>query len=147
MSVFEGIKAFRHKDSTTIKIFRPQENAKRINHSAEMVSMPEIPEDLFLEALRRAVAGNLEFVPPYKPNAAGGALYIRPLYFGSGANLILAPPDGDSRSPHHTKDELTHALHYRIHLHRLRHARRQLVQHLDRFRQSDRHRRRHRRDL
>ncbi|PWN50180.1 branched-chain amino acid aminotransferase [Violaceomyces palustris] len=88
---FEGIKAFRtSRDS--VHIFRPQENSKRLNLSARMASMPEVPEDLFLRALKAAVAGNLEFVPPYKPKASNGALYIRPLLIASGPRLILDSP-------------------------------------------------------
>jgi branched-chain amino acid aminotransferase len=105
--VFEGLKAFRAKDGS-VRIFRPTANAARMRHSADIVSMPEIPESIFVEGCERAVAGNLEFVPyveqqatcweadarrsPYAPNAGGGALYLRPLYFGSGENLILNPP-------------------------------------------------------
>ncbi len=75
---FEGIKAFR-TSTGSVRVFRPQENWTRINLSARMASMPELPQDLFLEAIKVAVALNLEYVPPYKKNASGGALYIRPL--------------------------------------------------------------------
>lgn len=64
-----------------------------MNHSASIISMPELPEKVFLEACRRCVAANLEFVPPYGPNGSGGSLYLRPLYFGSGGELALLPPD------------------------------------------------------
>lgn len=61
-SVFEGLKAFRSKEGI-VRIFRPQENAKRINHSASFVSIPDVPSDMFIDAVKRCVAGNLEFVP------------------------------------------------------------------------------------
>ena len=48
------------------------------------------PHDLFLEAVNEAVRDNVEFVPPY---GSGGALYIRPLLFGSGPRIGLAPSD------------------------------------------------------
>jgi branched-chain amino acid aminotransferase len=50
-----------------VHIFRPHANSARINLSARTASMPTIPQPLFLDALRKAVAGNLEFVPPYGP--------------------------------------------------------------------------------
>ncbi|ORY64608.1 aminotransferase [Leucosporidium creatinivorum] len=90
-SVFEGLKAFRHADGH-IRIFRPKDNAARLNHSADAVSMPALPEELFLEGVHLAVARNGDLVPPHAPNAVNGSLYIRPLMFASGANLILAPP-------------------------------------------------------
>ena len=86
------LKAYRHKDGS-VRIFRPTENAARMNHSAQMVCMPELPEALFLETTRLCAAANLEFVPPYGPHGTAGSLYMRPLYFGSGGNLALGPPD------------------------------------------------------
>lgn len=64
-----------------------------MNYSGAMVQMPELPEAVFLEACRRCVAANLEFVPPYGPHGSGGSLYLRPLYFGSGGELQLMPPN------------------------------------------------------
>ena len=52
--IFEGMKAFRHEDGG-LALFRPQENARRFNASARRMAMPEIPEELFLEAVRLAV--------------------------------------------------------------------------------------------
>lgn len=89
---FEGIKAFRSSNGS-VRVFRPQENWHRLNLSARMASMPELPEDLFLEAIKVAVALNLEYVPPYKQNASAGALYIRPLLLATGPMLILNSPD------------------------------------------------------
>ncbi|RUS17571.1 branched-chain amino acid aminotransferase [Endogone sp. FLAS-F59071] len=84
---FEGLKAFRCKDGR-IRIFRPQANAARMIDSANLASMVPVPSDLFIEAVRRAVVGNLEFVPPY---GSGGSLYIRPLLVGNGPMLTLLP--------------------------------------------------------
>ncbi|KAJ1588612.1 hypothetical protein NDA11_002581 [Ustilago hordei] len=89
---FEGIKAFRSANGS-VKVFRPQENWSRMNLSARMASMPELPEELFLEAIKVAVALNLEYVPPYKKNASGGALYIRPLLIATGPMLMLGAPE------------------------------------------------------
>lgn len=88
---YEGMKAFRHKDNTAISVFRPQKNAKRLQHSASYVSMPGVPEELFVDAVNMAVGMNAEWVPPFE---TGAAMYIRPLLFGSSAQLGLNPPDG-----------------------------------------------------
>ncbi|ORY82510.1 putative branched-chain amino acid aminotransferase [Protomyces lactucae-debilis] len=86
---FEGMKAFRCRDGH-IRIFRPDENAKRMQHSASIISIPPMPENLFLEAVKLAVLKNAEFVPPYE---LGQSLYLRPLLLGSGAQLALSAPD------------------------------------------------------
>ena len=84
---FEGLKAFRTKDGR-IRVFRPHENGKRMNLTAAFGSMPGIPEEIFLEAIKKTVQANLEFVPPY---GSGGSLYLRPLLFGNGPMIGLSP--------------------------------------------------------
>ncbi|KIX00145.1 branched-chain amino acid aminotransferase [Rhinocladiella mackenziei CBS 650.93] len=86
---YEGMKAFRQRDGN-ITIFRPDQNAKRMQRSAEFVSIPPVPEEHFIECVNLAVAMNAEFVPPHE---TGAAMYIRPLLFGSSAQLGLSPPD------------------------------------------------------
>ena len=86
---FEGLKAFHCLDGS-VRIFRPKENAARIANSCNRVCMPPLPEKLFLEAVQMAVAANMDFVPPY---GTGGALYIRPLLYGSGPRIGLQPAD------------------------------------------------------
>lgn len=86
---FEGLKAFAHNDGS-VYMFRPDENSKRINKSAERIMMPEIPTDLFIQACNDAVKDNIAYVPPY---GSGGALYLRPLLFGSGSRIGLQPSD------------------------------------------------------
>lgn len=88
--VYEGLKAFRHAGNSKITIFRPDRNAKRMQTSAEVVSIPPVPEALFIECVQLAVGVNAEFVPPHE---SGAAMYIRPLLFGSSAQLGLSPPD------------------------------------------------------
>lgn len=88
-SCFEGLKAFRGADGI-VRIFRPDENAKRMVKSADRLMIPRVPESLFLDAVHNAVAENIDFVPPY---GTGGSLYIRPLLFGSGARIGLQPAD------------------------------------------------------
>jgi branched-chain amino acid aminotransferase len=92
---YEGMKAFRHASSPAhpsgrITVFRPDKNAVRMRRSAEFIAIPPIPEEHFLECVRLAVAANAEFVPPHE---TGAAMYIRPLVFGSSAQLGLNPPD------------------------------------------------------
>ncbi|KAL4884495.1 aminotransferase [Aspergillus karnatakaensis] len=85
--IFEGLKAFR-TPSGTITLFRPEQNAARFAKSAAAVSIPAIPEELFLEAVKLAVGLNSEFVPPCGTGngtgagaGAGAAMYIRPVAF------------------------------------------------------------------
>ncbi|KAI4122803.1 MAG: hypothetical protein LQ347_006386 [Umbilicaria vellea] len=86
---YEGIKAFRTpKDD--IVIFRPSQNAARMSHSASFISIPSVPDEHFLECVHLAVALNAAYVPPHE---TGAAMYIRPLLFGSSAQLGLNPPE------------------------------------------------------
>ncbi len=84
---FEGMKAFRGKDGK-IRIFRLDENAARMQSSCHGVLMPEIPVEKFREAVLEAVKLNERFVPPYE---SGASLYIRPLVFGTGAQVGVKP--------------------------------------------------------
>jgi len=80
---FEGLKAFRGKDGK-IRIFRLEENAKRLQSSCEGIMMAELPVEKFKEAVLKAVKLNERFVPPYE---SGAALYIRPVLFGTSAQV------------------------------------------------------------
>lgn len=84
---YEGIKAFR-APSGDITIFRPDQNAVRMQRSADFICIPPVPTELFLEAVNLAVAANAEYVPPAN---SGQAMYIRPLLFCSSAQLGLNP--------------------------------------------------------
>ncbi|MDE5899773.1 MAG: branched-chain amino acid aminotransferase [Muribaculaceae bacterium] len=81
--IFEGLKAFRGKDGK-IRIFRLEENARRIADSARGLLMEPVPEELFREMVIRAVKLNERFVPPY---GSGASLYIRPLEIGMTAQV------------------------------------------------------------
>lgn len=87
---YEGLKAFRTPGDAAIQIFRPDRNAARMQHSADAVSMPPVPVELFVDACRAAVALNAEWVPPHD---TGAAMYIRPQIYGSSAQLGLSPPE------------------------------------------------------
>lgn len=84
---FEGLKAFMGKDGK-IRIFRMDENAKRLNSSARGLLMPEVPVETFCKAVKWVVSGNKRWVPPY---GTGASLYIRPLLIGSGAQVGVKP--------------------------------------------------------
>ena len=84
---FEGLKAFRGKDGK-IRIFRLEENAKRLQRSCEGIGMEKFPLDKFKEAVIKAVKMNERFVPPYE---SGATLYIRPLVIGTSAQMGLKP--------------------------------------------------------
>jgi branched-chain amino acid aminotransferase len=86
---YEGLKAFR-SPSDNITIFRPSKNAARLQHSAAFISIPPVPENIFMESVHAAVSLNAAFVPPHE---TGAAMYIRPLIFGSCAQLGLNPPE------------------------------------------------------
>lgn len=84
---FEGLKAFRGKDGK-IRVFRMDENAKRMQASSRGIKMAELPIDKFEEAIRKVVLLNERFVPPYE---SGAALYIRPIILGLGAQVGVKP--------------------------------------------------------
>ena len=85
-TIFEGMKALRAKNGD-ITLFRPSENAKRLNKSAERLLMPKYALTKFIDAVKAVVKANEEFIPPYD---SGGALYIRPLLIGNGPMLGVA---------------------------------------------------------
>ena len=86
---FEGLKAFRGKDGK-IRVFRMEENAKRMQRSSQGIMMAEVPTALFTEAVRKAVKLNEGFVPLFE---SGAALYIRPLLIGTGPQIGVKPAD------------------------------------------------------
>ncbi len=85
--IFEGLKAFRGIDGK-VRIFRPDENAKRMIESARRLCMAEPSVEQFVEVCVELVRRNMEFVPPYE---SGASLYIRPLLIGTGAVLGINP--------------------------------------------------------
>ncbi len=84
---FEGMKAYMGRDGK-IRIFRWQENARRMQRSAEGIKLAVVPEELFHSAIVRVVKLNKRFIPPY---GTGASLYIRPLLFGTGAEVGVKP--------------------------------------------------------
>lgn len=84
---FEGMKAYRGKDGK-VRIFRWEENAKRMQRSADGVMMAEVPTELFKEAIFKVIKLNEKYVPPY---GLGASLYIRPLLIGTGPEVGVKP--------------------------------------------------------
>ncbi|MDI9357532.1 MAG: branched-chain amino acid aminotransferase [Phycisphaerales bacterium] len=87
-SIFEGLKAFKTHDNK-INLFRPYENFKRINRSAERMAMPAIPEEYFIEGAKKLVALDRDWMPN-KPNHS---LYIRPFMFAADHIVKVRPSD------------------------------------------------------
>ncbi|CAK0804993.1 unnamed protein product [Prorocentrum cordatum] len=86
-AVFEGQKIFHCKDGKVV-VFNDKANYDRLMRGCSRLGMPAMPQAMFHEAIDRAVIANLDFVPPYGSN---GALYARPVFFGSGPQLGLGP--------------------------------------------------------
>ncbi len=80
--IFEGMKAYRRVDGS-IAMFRPDENGKRMNNSAERLCLPEIDPDMWLEILDTLVKLEKDWVP----HSEGTSLYIRPFTFGNDPHL------------------------------------------------------------
>lgn len=80
--IFEGMKAYRRADGK-VQLFRPMENIKRMNNSAERLCLPQIPEDDALQALTAFVKTEQDWTP----SAPGTSLYIRPFMFGNDESL------------------------------------------------------------
>ncbi len=84
---FEGLKAYRGKDGK-IRLFRVDENAKRMKNSGDYLKMMSPSIELFTECVKKVVLANERFVPPY---GTGASLYIRPFLIGTGAQVGVAP--------------------------------------------------------
>ena len=84
--IFEGMKAYRTIKDRVV-LFRPEKNATRAVSSAERVCIPPVPEKKFLDAVVRVVQDNIDYVPPREK----GSLYIRPVIWGTGPVLGVAP--------------------------------------------------------
>lgn len=84
--IFEGMKAFRHPDDS-IHLFRPEQNARRFNESARRMSMPEVPEDIFIHACDVICAYSKNIVP----KRLGESLYLRPFMIATEVGLGIKP--------------------------------------------------------
>ncbi|MCS6832800.1 MAG: branched-chain amino acid aminotransferase, partial [Flammeovirgaceae bacterium] len=86
-SIFEGLKAYKSETEDKILIFRPQENARRMQNSAVRLCMPPLPEQIFMEGLHQLIDIDRNWVP----SKAGCSLYIRPFMFATDEYLGLRP--------------------------------------------------------
>lgn len=84
---FEGLKAYRCPDGK-VRVFRMDENARRLQSTSRGIMMAEVPTELFEEMVRRVVRLNEEWIPPYE---SGATLYIRPLLIGTSEQVGVHP--------------------------------------------------------
>lgn len=98
--IFEGLKAYRRADGK-VQLFRPIENIRRMNNSADRLCLPQIPEDIAMQVLTEFVKTEQDWTP----STEGTSLYIRPFMFGNDESLgvhtvhhvtfaIIASPSG-----------------------------------------------------
>ena len=87
-AIFEGMKAYKN-DKGEVLLFRPLDNHKRINLSAERMAMPSIPQELFMEGLQQLISLDNEWVP----TTEGASLYIRPFLIGTDEYIGVKPSD------------------------------------------------------
>ncbi len=87
-AIFEGIKAYRDKEGNAY-IFRPFDNFKRFNKSAERMNMPTVPEEIFMEGMRQLIAIDKNWIPAKKDHS----LYIRPVMFSADPMLGVRPSE------------------------------------------------------
>jgi len=88
ISVFEGMKAHKSPAGRPL-LFRPRDNARRLQRSAARLAMPAVPESLFLGGLRELVRLDQTWIPPTEM----GALYIRPILFSVDPSMRVKPAD------------------------------------------------------
>lgn len=86
---FEGLKAYRCPDGK-VRVFRPEENAARLQRTCRGIVMAEPPTSLFIEMVKKVVRLNQEYIPTYE---SGATLYIRPLLIGTGAQVGVRPAE------------------------------------------------------
>ncbi len=87
-SIFEGVKAYKNTDGDAF-IFRPLDNFKRFNISAERMQMPQVPEDIFMDGLRLLIEMDKSWIPQQENHA----LYIRPFMFSSDYAIGVKPSE------------------------------------------------------
>ncbi len=85
-AIFEGIKGYKFADGT-VSIFRPDKNWERFNKSAVRLQMPEVPEEIFMDGLKKLLDVDRDWVP----SKEGTSLYIRPFMFATEAALGVHP--------------------------------------------------------
>jgi len=87
-AIFEGIKAYKNADGEAF-IFRPQDNFHRFNISAERMQMPQVPEEIFMEGMKKLISLDKDWIP----SIADHSLYIRPFMFSSDEMIGVRPSE------------------------------------------------------
>jgi branched-chain amino acid aminotransferase len=87
-AIFEGIKAYKDREGNAY-IFRPFDNFKRFNISAERMAMPQVPEEIFMEGMKQLVALDRNWIPAKEDHS----LYIRPFMFSSDEMIGVRPSE------------------------------------------------------
>jgi branched-chain amino acid aminotransferase len=87
-AIFEGIKAYKNSNGDAF-IFRPKDNFRRFNISAERMQMPAVPEEIFIEGMRKLIELDKNWIPAKEDHA----LYIRPFMFASDEVIGVKPSD------------------------------------------------------
>src|SRR5687767_1652993 len=87
-AIFEGIKAYKNETGEAY-IFRPYDNYKRFNLSAARMEMPAVPEDIFIEGMRKLIALDKNWIPSGEDHS----LYIRPFMFSSDEMIGVRPSE------------------------------------------------------
>jgi branched-chain amino acid aminotransferase len=87
-SIFEGMKAYKNENGD-VMLFRPIDNFKRLNRSAERMCMPQLPEELFMEGLKQLILLDNDWIP----TKSEGSLYIRPFMFASDEFIGVRPSE------------------------------------------------------
>jgi len=89
--LFEGLKAYGSCDKNAY-LFRPQKNAERIQNGCKRLCIPPLPSEIFLQAVFEVAKANKEYIPPYQEDCLSqGALYLRPVVWGTGPVLGVSP--------------------------------------------------------
>jgi branched-chain amino acid aminotransferase len=87
-AIFEGIKAYKNQEAEAF-IFRPHDNFRRFNISAERMQMPAVPEEIFMEGMRQLIELDKNWIPDLPDHS----LYIRPFMFSSDELIGVRPSE------------------------------------------------------
>ncbi|QYJ68128.1 branched-chain amino acid aminotransferase [Flavobacterium litorale] len=85
-AIFEGMKAYKDGNDD-VWLFRPDQNYERFNKSAKRLAMPEVPEAVFMEGMKKLIELDKQWVK----NEVGSSLYIRPFMIATGPGVVAAP--------------------------------------------------------
>ena len=81
--MFEGLKAYKNVNDGSVQLFRPDMNAKRTNRTNNRLCIPEIDEEMYVEAVKAVVRADADWIPEVKDTS----LYIRPFIIATEPTL------------------------------------------------------------